>query len=67
MSGTEVEIFEKFGFEYFQYISKCYVEQVTRQWVKLGTCVKKMYRIIIDKLEMGKTRNMCMENVPELS
>lgn len=28
MSGTEVEIFEKFGFEYFQYISKCYMEQV---------------------------------------
>ncbi|XP_055998370.1 1-phosphatidylinositol 3-phosphate 5-kinase-like isoform X3 [Ostrea edulis] len=27
MSSTEVEIFEKFGFEYFQYISKCYVEQ----------------------------------------
>ena len=28
MSSTEVEIFEKFGFEYFQYISKCYMEQV---------------------------------------
>ncbi|XP_065940332.1 1-phosphatidylinositol 3-phosphate 5-kinase isoform X2 [Magallana gigas] len=27
MSSTEVEIFEKFGFEYFQYISKCYMEQ----------------------------------------
>ncbi|XP_062584452.1 1-phosphatidylinositol 3-phosphate 5-kinase-like isoform X2 [Saccostrea cucullata] len=27
MSGTEVEIFEKFGFEYFLYIHKCYMEQ----------------------------------------